>query len=147
MLPVGDDLNDVARQQRTRPVSALFPVQNRAALEVTTTANERQLVTQALGFADPGDDGLVRSHHPLPVVLADGTDGRRLFALGVLRSAGCADEVRHGVSADRDLRMRFPRLAPMCLVELFRTAPGDCQRIPLLSCVDSGDLNDLADVI
>src|SRR2546423_5113073 len=43
--------------------------------------------------------------------------------------------------------MRLSRLTPMSLVELFRTSPGNRQRIPRFSGVDSGDLNDLADVI
>src|SRR5437763_1355975 len=47
----------------------------------------------------------------------------------------------------RGLRMRFPCLAPTHLVEFFRAAPWNRQRVPLLSCVDSGDLHDLADVV
>jgi hypothetical protein len=44
--------------------------------------------------------------------------------------------------------MRFAGLTPMSLVELFRTSPaGHRQRIPLFPGVDSGNLNDLADVV
>ena len=48
---------------------------------------------------------------------------------------------------DATLRVRFALLTPMGLVELFRAAPGNRQRFPLLPGVDSGDLNDLADVV
>src|SRR5262249_10606222 len=43
--------------------------------------------------------------------------------------------------------MRFPGLTPIGLVELFRTSPGNRQWAPLLPGVDSGNLNDLSDVI
>ena len=39
---------------------------------------------------------LARGLDVLPLVLADGAGGGRLIALGVLRPAGRADEVRHG---------------------------------------------------
>src|SRR5262249_7971285 len=48
---------------------------------------------------------------------------------------------------DATLLVRFALLTPMGLVELFRAAPGNRQRFPLLPGVDSGDLNDLADVV
>src|SRR5262249_4602453 len=54
---------------------------------------------------------------------------------------------RNRVCFVRYLRMRFARLPPMRLVELFRASPGNRQGIPLLPGVDSGNLNDLADVI
>ena len=43
--------------------------------------------------------------------------------------------------------MGFARLAPMGLVKLFRAAPGDRQGSPILPGVNSGDLDDLADVV
>ena len=43
--------------------------------------------------------------------------------------------------------MRSARLPPVGLVELLRAAPGDRQRVPTVPGVNSGDLNDLADVL
>src|SRR5579872_7469940 len=45
------------------------------------------------------------------------------------------------------LRMRFALLAPILPVELLGPASWDCQRFPLLPGMDSGNLNNLADVI
>ena len=43
--------------------------------------------------------------------------------------------------------MRFASLAPIGLVELLRAAFGYRQRIPVVTRVVAGELNDLADVI
>jgi hypothetical protein len=45
------------------------------------------------------------------------------------------------------LRMRFPVLAPMVLVELLCFTSRNRQRPPLFPSVDSDNLNDLADRI
>src|SRR5262245_4683419 len=52
-----------------------------------------------------------------------------------------------GFIPDSFLRMRFPGLTPICFVELLGAASGDRQGVPLLPGVDSGDLDDLADVV
>jgi hypothetical protein len=72
-----------------------------------------------------------------PDLLGGGGEARRLRAGGMKRQ---------GPLPRRQLRMRFAGLTPIGLVELFRTAPGDRQRSPLLPGVEAGDLDDLADV-
>src|SRR4051812_26916590 len=58
-----------------------------------------------------------------------------------------ADGVRHDLPARRGLRVGFPGLAPVRLIESMRASPGDRQGVPRLPGVDSGDLDDLADVV
>ena len=43
--------------------------------------------------------------------------------------------------------MRLPALAPIRLVELLGSTSGDCQRLPVFPGMDSGNLNDLPDVV
>src|SRR5439155_3266982 len=57
------------------------------------------------------------------------------------------ETTHHVVVPRRHLRVRFPGLPPMGLVELLRAAPGDRQRVPLLSGMEAGELHDLADVV
>jgi hypothetical protein len=61
---VGDDLDDVARQQVARAVGA---VQHRAAREVAAAADQRQAVAQVEHLAVPMVDRRVRSHDPFRV--------------------------------------------------------------------------------
>src|SRR5262249_18313018 len=59
-------------------------------------------------------------------------------------ATSCTFCIHEGIPAWRRLRMRFPGLAPIRLVELLRAAPGNRQRIPLVPSMDPGALNGLA---
>jgi hypothetical protein len=56
----------------------------------------------------PGRPLLARDLDVLPFILADGTGGGRLVALGVLRPAGRADEVRHAPASLTPSRVILP---------------------------------------
>jgi anaerobic magnesium-protoporphyrin IX monomethyl ester cyclase len=63
MLAVRRDLDDVARQQRATAIGSARPAEDCSPLEMSATANQRQIVGERFGFAFPEDDRVVRPHH------------------------------------------------------------------------------------
>src|SRR5689334_14886174 len=80
VLPVGNDLDDVAGQQSAFAVSPALPMKDSATVEVKVV----HLLACDFGV--------------LPLVFADVAGSGRLIALSILHSAGRADEVGHGCS-------------------------------------------------
>lgn len=67
VLPVGDDMNRITRQQCPPATCSLLPVEHGTAGEVTAAADQGQAVAELLGLAIPKNYGSVGPHDPRPV--------------------------------------------------------------------------------
>lgn len=68
VLSVGNDLDDVARKQRSFAPCSPGPMKNRATLKMSTASDQCQPIAQRLRLAAPEFDGFVWPHHPSFVI-------------------------------------------------------------------------------
>ena len=67
VLPIRNNLNNIAGQKRSPPSASATPVQDGSTLEMATAADQSQPVAQGVRLAIPVDDGWIGTHDPLPV--------------------------------------------------------------------------------